>query len=204
MTMRSALSIAFASSALLAFAPSAHAGAIGLFGSAGVHESIAYYYQDGNPDLQGKDVQTRPNAGYGGELLIGDRDDRVIGVVRMYVLNDWPVQEPDLSGESKEFEYVYPAAHEQDIRKVGVATVGIQWGLWGDPSGFQLTGLTLIGSGFATLDNTEFFLMEPGIGVTYSIGPSLQAHANLTGAIRVRKSWAYGGDAYAGIRYMFD
>ncbi len=190
--------------AMLAAPTSALAGGIGLLGSGGIHQATAYYYQNGDPDLQGKDVQMRPNAGFGGELIIGDRDDRVLGLMRLSFNGDWPVNEPDTSAEDQSHEYIYPPAHEQGVRQVGTLLVGIQWGLWGDPTGFQLTAVTLAGSGFATLDNTEYLIIDPGLGFTYGFNKGVQTFVNVTGTTRYRKSWDFGGSAHAGLRYLFD
>jgi hypothetical protein len=181
---------------------SASAGGIGVIASGGIHEGRAPYYR--SDGLQGIDVQQRPNAGVGGEALLGDKDDKIQGVVRLYVLSDWPLNEPDVSNESSDYEYTWPAHEDLPIKHQGAIMVGVQWGILGDPGGFQFTATSLVGSGFATMDNLEFFMIEPGVGVTYMLNERLQAHANLAATIRYRKRVYTGANAYAGIRYMFD
>ena len=180
----------------------ASAGGIGIIGNGGFHEDRAPYYRDDG--LQGVDVQLRPNSGYGGEALLGDMDDRVQGVVRIFMLMDAPLLAPDVSGENPDYEYSWPAHEDLDSRMQGAVLVGVQWGLLGDPSGTQLTLTSLVGSGFATLDNLEFFMVEPGVGATHMLTDRIQAHANIAATGRYRKRISLGANAYAGIRYMFD
>jgi hypothetical protein len=99
---------------------------------------------------------------------------------------------------------VYPDYESLGPRDVGVAEIGIQWGLLGDPSGLQLTLTTLIGTGFITSDSTEFFLADAGIGGTWSVAESIQLYANVGANFRHRKTPSYGPAAYAGVRYLFD
>ncbi len=181
---------------------SANAGGMGVITLAGLHEGRAPYYRDDGE--QGIDVQYRPNAGFGLEGMLGDKDDKIQGVARLFLLSDWPLLEPDTSGEDDSFEYEHPPHEDQPIRHQGAVMVGVQWGLYGDPGGLQLTATTLAGSGFATMDNLEFFMVEPGIGATYMLGERLQAHANVAASVRYRKRAYLGGNAYAGLRYMFD
>ena len=179
------------------------AGGVGVMGTGGFHEARAYYYRDDG--IQGIDTQSRPNVGFGGEALLGDKDDKIIGIMRLYYLSDFPVNDPDLSGEdTKNFEFTYPAAADQGAYNVGVMTVGVQWGVWGDPGGFQATVNTLAGSGFATTDSLEFFLGEVGGGVTYALSDQIQTYANVAFSVRYRKRVFLGENMYAGIRYMFD
>lgn len=185
--------------ALALSSSTAHAGGLGLLATGGMHTERAYYYDtDGN---QGIDSQVRPNGGFGGELLLGDKDDKVIGFGRFYLLSDTPTTEPDTQGIS---DAVYPDAHLQGAEHMGVMTVGIQWSLWGDPSGLQVVLNSLAGSGFVTVDNLEFLLVEVGGGGTYALNERLQVYGNLAGTTRYRKTFSFGGNAYAGVRYMFD
>ena len=201
--MRTVLSCLVALSGLALAPHTAHAGGIGLVANSGFHEAPAYYYRDDGE--QGIDVQLRPNAGFGGEFILGDRDDKIIGVMRLAVQRDWPVLEPDLSGEDSSYSYTYPDAHLQDPVDMGTIIIGIQWGLWGDPGGTQLVLSTLAGSGFATVDNLEFLLMEPGVGVTKTTSQgNMQLFATAAGSVRFRKGWRMGATGTAGVRYLFD
>ena len=182
--------------------PDAHAGAIGVMGTAGLHDARAYYYRDDGE--QGVDVQSRPNVGGGLEILLGDKDDKIQGLGRMYLLSDWPVNDPDLSNEDQSYDYVYPPASEQGHHNAGVMAVGIQWGLFGDPSGFQLLLTTLGGAGFATIDNLEFAMFEVGIGGAYTIADRIQPYLEVAFQGRFRKRLYTSEDAYIGVRYLFD
>jgi len=150
------------------------AGGVGVMGTGGFHEARAYYYRDDG--VQGIDTQSRPNIGIGGEALLGAKDDKIIGIMRLYYLSDFPVNDPDLSAEeTNKYEFTYPAAADQGHHNVGVMTVGVQWGVWGDPGGF-----------------------------TYALSDQLQTYANVAFSARYRKRVYMGGNMYAGIRYMFD
>ena len=147
--MNKLLRIALASVAL-SFGSTAYAGAIGLNTTAGLHQQRAYYYsQDGGE--QGIDNQYRPNYGVGLELMVGDKDEKVQGILRMNWLQDSPLNEPD-TGNVK--DPVFPPAHEQDPRNVGALGLGVQWGVLGDPTGTQLNVSAVVGTGFITTDNT--------------------------------------------------
>lgn len=197
------LSSPLAASALLCVALSgpARAGGLGLLGTGGVHTAKAYYY-DAAGD-QGIDLQTRPNAGVGIEGILGASDDRILGLMRVYLLTDAPVADPDI-GDFDPSEVEHPAYSELGWDKKGVATMGVQWSLYGDPEGFQVTLATLLGTGFATVDSLEFLLVDVGPGVTWSASDRLQLTATASATGRYRKGISYGGNLYAGVRYFFD
>ena len=177
----------------------AYAGAIGLQTTAGLHQDRAYFYSQSGE--QGLDNQTRPNFGIGLEALIGDKDEKVQGVLKMNWIQDAPLKEPDTGDTANA---VYPPAHEQDTRHVGVLGLGIQWGLLGDPTGTQLNVTSVVGSGFLTTDNTEFVLLETGVGGTHNLTETLQLAGTLAATMRYRKGASFGPNAYVGIRYLFD
>jgi hypothetical protein len=164
-----------------------------------MHTDRAYYYN--SEGQQGIDNQTQPQAGLGLEGLLGDRDDKILGLMRVYWLRDSPADTPDTQGVK---DPVYPDYESLGPRDIGVAEIGIQWGLLGDPSGLQLTLTTLVGTGFITTDSTEFFLGDAGIGGTFTVSEGVQLYANVGMNIRHRKIVSYGPAAYAGIRYLFD
>jgi len=179
----------------------ARAGGIGVVATGGMHTDRAYYYnRDGQ---QGIDNQTQPQAGLGVEGLLGDRDDKILGLMRVYWLRDAPPDTPDTQGVE---DPVYPDYESLGPRDTAVAEIGVQWGLLGDPAGMQLTLTTLVGTGFYTSDSaaTEFFLGDVGIGGTYAIAEAVQLYANIGMNVRHRKIVSYGPAAYAGIRYLFD
>ena len=177
--MRTLISaIAFATGAALLPASTAFAGGVGVTMGAGFHQDQAYYY----------------------------RDDRVLGIVRGYVARDGALTNPDpiALGEDPAYSYVYPDVESAGGRSMGAAAVGIQWGLWGDPTGFQVIANTLIGSQFWTKDNLEAAFFQPGVGVTYTINERFQFMGALEGTARFRKHFRYGADMWVSARYMFD
>ncbi|MFT5686575.1 MAG: hypothetical protein ACI8RZ_007531, partial [Myxococcota bacterium] len=98
------------------FSAPAFAGGVGIMTTGGLHEAKAYYYDD--LGRQGVDTQQRPNAGFGAEVMLGDKDDRIMGLMRIYSNVDWPKNEPTLDGVSED-EAIYPAAHLDAPRQDG-------------------------------------------------------------------------------------
>jgi len=202
--MRNLLTAAAATTGLFLLPSAAMAGGVGVTMGAGFHQDRAYYYRDDGE--QGIDKQLPGNSGIGAELLLGDRDDRVIGVVRGYISHDASLNNPDpiALGEDKSYDYVFPDVEAKGGRNVGSFAVGIQWGLWGDPNGFQVIANTLIGSGFWTTDNLEYALFQPGAGVTYTMNERFQLMGSLDATFRYRKRFQVGSDVWVSARYMFD
>ena len=194
--MRRALLIALAG--LFAPAP-ALAGGVGLLTNAGFHQARTYYYDE--EGRQGIDSQHRFNYGVGGVAVLGDKDDRVQGVMRIYFMQDQPLAVPN-TGDT--VDAVYPAESEQGWKPYGVMTAGIQWGLFGDPDGLQLTLETHAGSGFASTEALEFLLVEAGPGGTWAMTDRMQLVGSLTASMRYRKRAYLSENLYLGVRYMFD
>ena len=190
----------------LLFASNAYAGAFGLYGSSGVHEGKAYYYR--SDGLQGIDSQYRPHVGSGFEMMLGDKDDRLIGLVRLAWNQDWAMNNPEYTVTKDEngndYTYTHPDYASEGKRNDGVITVGLQWGIWGEPTAFQLIGLTSFSSGFWTIDNLEYFMPEAGVGATYTINDQYQFHSTVSLAPRYRKQLYWGTNVVAGVRYLFD
>lgn len=202
--MRKEVSLAALIVGAASLSPSAHAGGIGVVGNVGLRQDIAYYYlPDGE---QGRDKQIRPSNGIGFELLLGDRTDKIQGLVRGNLLVDSPVKNPDLSGESDADEIIHPDYESDEVksRKTGAVAVGMQWAIWGDPEGFQLIANSLVGTGFITPDNYEFLYLEPAFGFNYTMDERFQLNVNIAATARYRKGLSMGGNMYAGFRYLFD
>jgi len=176
----------------------AFAGGFGLLANGGMHAAPAYYYAPSG--AQGVDNQFRPNVGYGAEILIGDSDDRILGVMRAYINNDWPTTAPNVTIE----DAAIPPADEQDIRFDGIITIGAQWGIWGEPLGFQLIATSMIGCAAATIDNLEYLIAEGGIGVTYNLSEQMQLASTIAVAGRYRKSLSHAESGFVSVRYLFD
>ena len=177
----------------------AHAGGIGLLYSGGLHQERAYYYSQTGE--QGVDNQFRPNYGPGFETLVGDKDDKIQGVLRMSWVWETPASNPD-SKDAK--GATYADYNSVETRKLGVLGLGVQWGVLGDPNDKQLTLNTLIGSGFITTDNTEYVTIELGAGGTYNFTETIQGVANINAVMRSRKHISFGPAAHMGVRYLFD
>lgn len=196
--MRTPLLVATAS---LFFSTSALAGGLGPMLTGGTHTATAYFYDaDGE---QGTDVQSRPNAGVGAEFVLGNDDDKIHGVTRFYVQLDAPLADPD-TGDVPKDEATFPAASEQGWSKVGVMAVGVQWSLLGDPKGKELALMTLVGSGFATINSLEYLQVDVGPTYNMMLGDRLQLSTSLAATGRYRKGLSMGGNLYAGVRYIFD
>lgn len=175
------------------------AGGVGLLTTGGFHQSRAYYYDTlGN---QGVDSQTRLNLGGGLIAMLGDKDDRVQGVMRVWFLQDQALANPDTGNTT---DAVFPDVASVGPRDLGIFTAGIQWGLFGDPSKIQLTLETHAGSGFLTKDATEFLLVEVGPGFTWGLSDGLVLFGSLTADMRYRKGASMSENLYLGARYMFD
>ena len=181
----------------------AEAGGVGVTLSGGFHQDRVYYYNEEGE--QGIDTQLPMNTGWGGELLLGDRDNRVLGIVRGYVARDAPLKNPDPQalGESPG-EYVYPNVEKDGPTTRGAASVGMQWGIWGDPNGFQVIATSLIGSQFWTVDNLETAIFQAGVGVSHTVNERYQFAASLDATSRFRKRFQWGGDVWLSARYLFD
>lgn len=184
--------------AAVASAP-ARAGGVGIVLTGGMHTGKAYYYNAEGE--QGIDNQNLGQAGVGLEGLLGDRDDKILGIMRVYWLREAQPNTPDTQGVE---DPVYPDYESLGPRDIGVAEVGIQWGLLGDPNGLQLALSTLVGTGFLTTDDTPFALADVGIGGTLAATDSIQLFANIAMNVRHRKTVSWGPAAYAGARYLFD
>jgi len=184
----------------------AYAGAFGILGHGGAYEGKAYYYR--SDGLQGIDSQFRPAAGFGFETLLGDKDDRLIGQLRLSWNHDWPLNDPNYTvtndDNGEPYSYTHPDYSSTTGRNDGLISVGLQWGLWGEPTGFQVIASTAFASGFWTVDNLEYFIFEVGPGVTYTINDQYQFHSTVCFAPRYRKQMFMGVTSYAGVRYLFD
>ena len=183
----------------LSFGSTAQAGAVGTLITAGLHQERAYYYSASGE--QSKDNQMRFNGGIGFEALVGDKDEKIQGILRFLWLSDAPPKNPD-TGDTLRPES--PNYDDLSNKNTGVLGIGVQWGLLGDPSDKQLILTSLVGSGFITKDNTEYMLIEVGAGGTYNLSETLQANANIALTMRNRKHISFGPNLYMGVRYLFD
>jgi hypothetical protein len=172
----------------------AQAGGIGVLATGGVHQEAVYFYDDNGDQFLQKQYQS--NYGYGGMAILGDRDDRILGVMKFYYQADAPPSADVGVADAT-------LAVRTETRQLGIATAGIQWGLLGDPNGFIFGAVTHFGAGVVTVDNTEFMVIEAGPAAHYTFG-TMQVFAEATAQARYRKGLSYGGCGYVGVRYLFD
>lgn len=201
-TLPTLRSVAVAAGALLAAgllgATPAHAGGFGVMATMGGHSDRvdSYNYDDASATYtQFVEYQMNMNTGFGAELVLGDKDNKILGIFRAYYMSDSPQKDP-AEGD------IY--AIRTTTRPVGVINAGLQWGIVGDPQKLQLVAVTTLGSGFLTTDQTEFIVGEAGIGGTYMLARKMQISANVTGGTRYRKLFYPTVNGYVGVRYLFD
>ena len=186
---------------LLSMTPDAAAGAVGVISHTGYHQGKAYYYRsDGE---QGVDSQYRPHLGSGIELMLGDKDDRLQGLLRMYWNRDMPLQNPSYL-EEEGYTYEHPNYDELTPRDDGVISIGLQWGIWGEPTAFQVIGTTSLASGFWTVDNLEYFVLDAGVGAMQTLNDQLQFYGTVNFSPRYRKQLLVSSNAFVGARFLFD
>ena len=181
----------------------AHAGGIGITGLAGMHSEKVYFYD--SESNQYADSQLRPTVGFGLEALLGDRDDRLMGLMKFYFISDsQPTADRVDRPSGVEGPFSTPLDEDFTQRPVGMFLAGLQWGLWGDPTGFQLNLTTSLGAGALTPDTTEFMVAEIGLGAHYVINKKFVLHGEALYHLRYRKSIRPGGGVNVGVRYYFD
>jgi hypothetical protein len=191
----------------------AQAGGIGILATGGAHTERVYFYSnaddEGNPysDIDDYDqyqlTQTLPSAGAGLNLILGDRDDRIVGDCRFYWLMDSPQTDPATLTQSVEPETVVAAFREKP-RHLGLGMVGLSWGIIGDPANFQLNAVGHVGSAFITLDHTEFLAFDIGPGVSLRATRQVQLFADVLYQGRFRKGFTHSVNGFVGARYLFD
>lgn len=202
--------------ALLAAAP-AWAGGVGVFVHGGAHAEKVFFYSDHS--IEGAELtntddypqfsenQAVLQGGSGLEFLLGDRDDKIQGVFRVYYNVDAPQSEPGpptgADDPTIEQEWII-SAHRDKARHVGMASMGLSWGIVGNPNKFQAGVSAHLGSGFLTNDHSEFFNIQLGPMITYRLNRQLTGFADLHATARFRKEFGFGGQAMVGMRYMFD
>lgn len=198
---------------LLLAGPAAYAGGIGIIATGGAHTENVYFYSnadpDGNPysDIDDYDQyqisQTIPNLGAGLDLALGDRDDRIIGDCRFYWMMDSPQTDPATLTEQVAEDTVVAAFREKP-RHLGLAMIGLSWGVVGDPANFQVNAVGHVGSAFITIDHTEFLAFDIGPGVSYRVARQVQLFGDVLYQGRYRKGFTHSVNGFVGARYMFD
>lgn len=198
---------------LALFTSTAEAGGVGVLATGGMHNETLYYYSEvdssGNlyPSLADYDQyklnETLGNAGGGLEFLLGDRDDKILGVTRFYYLADLPQVDPAKNSDEVDPEHVV-AEYRDGTRSMGIGLIGLSWGIVGNPSKFQFNAVGHLGAAFLTTDHTEFLTLDVGPGVSYRTSRSFQLFADATYQMRYRKGFTHSGNLFVGARYLFD
>jgi hypothetical protein len=183
------------------WATPAVAGGVGLLTTGGLYsQRVAFYPRDeaGNvaaaPEFSRQGIGT---VGTGFEMLLGDRDDRILGMARAW----WQLETPE-SDPTDGTNAI--SAWREDVRHVGSFAVGLQFGLVGSPDKGQLVVQGLVGSGFMTNDHTEFIMADLGVGGTLRVARAVELYGVGYAHLRYRKGARGGGNVVAGVRYLFD
>jgi hypothetical protein len=209
-----ALGASLLATAVFASAP-VQAGGMGVIATGGTHQERFYAYDLSDTErIQNTYIydQMRPNYGFGLQGILGDRDDNFVGTAKFWYQSDAgqtdegigenAVSEDGSTAKDAEGELVYK--HRQASRGIGLATAGVQWRLWGEPMGFQLSAITNVGAAFMTSDSSEFLLVQVGPGAHYTLNKRLQVNAEVVYELRYRKSLRHGASGVVGVRYLFD
>lgn len=189
----------------------AYAGGIGVITRGGLQQQNVYVYDDAAEQFRVE--QARPMYGVGIQGLLGDRDDRVIGLMRLSYHYDAPSVDDGIEdaarAEADANEYAIDggltyATPPESGKATGVALAGVEWGLLPDPGAFQVNLISNIGAAVLTPDASEYVLIELGGGARYALTDTLQINGELTYDLRIRKGFSHAGGASLGVRYMFD
>jgi hypothetical protein len=175
----------------------------------GTHSENVWFYDGAG--TQYLEVQQRPTWGFGLEAILGDKDYKLLGVMRFSYVSDAPPTddvtlqpgyEERLDSEGNDLGPEVPIRTEDN--EIGEITAGLLWGVWGDPTGLQANVLTSVGAGALTRNSTEYVLFEVAPGFQYTLDDRIQLHVSAGYQARWRKGLAHGPRAMAGVRYLFD
>ena len=100
-----------------------------------------------------RETQLRFNSGLGIEALVGDKDEKIQGILRLVWMSDAQPKTPDTSDAG--ILPQHPDYDSLDNKNSGVLALGVQWGLLGDPADKQLVLTSIVGSGFITTGTLE-------------------------------------------------
>ena len=199
--------------ALVLLSAPAEAGGLGVLATAGAHSERVFYYSSRSPsgepytDIEDYDQfqmsQMLANVGGGLELILGDRDDRILGLCRFYYNADAAQGDPAEKTDEVDPDDVVANVRET-TRHIGIGTVGLSWGFLGQPDGFQFGAIAQLGAGLVTQDHTEFLLVGIGPGVTYKASRQVQLFGDVSYQARIRRDVSHSVTAFAGARYLFD
>lgn len=204
------------------FSPAALAGGVGLNIIGGTHSESVYVFDA--QDTKFEITQQQPAYGLGLQVLLGDRDDDLQGVMKFSWIANSPanhegVQTPDGfdapeggyqmsgrfacddNGNPQDFLESHQAC---GTTNVATASAGLQWRIWGDSDEMMATFTPSIGAGVMTADSAEYLQVELAPGFHYAISDELHLQTEIAVQLRYRKSGSFGVTSYTGFRYMFD
>ena len=203
----------FVMTASLWTASPAFAGGIGVLVTGGAHSEPLYYYdntdKNGDPYKSPTDykqdsiVETIMNLGVGANLVLGDRDDKILGDCQFYWMQDSPQVSAKDAGATLPKGHQIVDAFRDTPRNVGVGAIGLSWTLVGNDK-LRFNAVGHMGSAFVTLDHSEYLTLDIGPGVSYRATRQVQLFGDVAYMARYRKIFTHAVNAYVGARYMFD
>lgn len=203
-------------------APAALAGGVGINLIGGTHMESVYQF-----DAQGtkfESTQHRPSYGVGLQVLLGDRDDDLQGVMKF----SWGADSPAVSANvSTPDGFDAPTDGSSTIingrlacddpaylehldgqacgtTNLGIASAGLQFRVWGEADELMVTVTPSVGASVMTNDSTETLQVEVAPGFSYSLSDELVLNGEMAFQTRYRKGASFGVMSYVGMRYMFD
>lgn len=207
----------------LLFTAPASAGGLGVLASAGAHTEELYFYANADSDdnvyadlrdyEQFRMSQTLSNFGGGVELVLGDRDDKIVGNCRFYWLVDGAQRAPTADQAYNPTDGGQPrtipldnqvVARREEARHLGLGMVGLSWGFIGKPDGLMLSAVGHVGSAFITFDHTEFLAADLGPSISYRAARQVQVYGEAQYMMRYRKGFNHSANVLVGARYLFD
>lgn len=194
--------------------PTAQAGGLGLDLIAGTQGEQVIFFDANSQKF--KEMQQQPTWGVGLQAILGDRDDALIGIMKFSYISDSPAQsavtipEEGFSGDAPTQITARLPCDDANAQtpcgpsQGGTISAGLQWRVWGDPMGFQVSLLPSVGAGILTEDSTEYVQVQFGPGCHYAISKELQINAEIVYQARYRKGLTHGASMSTGIRWLFD
>lgn len=190
-------------SLLVAAAPDAHAGGVGVVTTGGFRGQKVYFYDESDNLARYTLGETLMDYGFGMEFILGDRDDKLQGYFRTYWLGESPEKDPAQITRLVAPDAVVASWREQS-RNLGIMTVGLQVEALGQRDTLQLLLQADLGAGILTTDHTEFLQLDLGAGVLHGFGRDIDGYVTFNYSPRYDRGFIHGANAYVGARYLFD
>jgi len=188
------------------------AGGLGIDILGGTHGEKVYFFD--NENTKYSELQQASTWGVGFQTILGDRDDALIGIMKFGYINDAAASSSVTKPDDFEGDVSQVTARldcDDDFagnpcgpRALATISAGLQWRVWGDPMGLQVSVLPSVGAGIVTTDSTEYIQLELGPGVHYAFSKQLQVHAEVAYQVRYRKTFTQGATMTSGVRWLFD